>query len=165
MCVQFRTEINVLSKLTELAAAAKSLQSCPTLCDPIDGSPPGSCPWDSPGKRRHKFNLCVEIFTFLSSFFNKRSRQIIKRESLEMSNIPNKIIYIILICHRWDMSFVRFYKGWEEESFSEVQRVELERYRRMTEKACASLKCTTNRIGHESGKLGKDLHSIWCQEG
>ena len=28
------------------AAAAKSLQSCPTLCDPIDGSPPGS---PSPG--------------------------------------------------------------------------------------------------------------------
>ena len=24
------------------AAAAKSLQLCPTLCDPIDGSPPGS---------------------------------------------------------------------------------------------------------------------------
>ena len=24
------------------AAAAKSLQSCPTLCDAIDGSPPGS---------------------------------------------------------------------------------------------------------------------------
>ena len=24
------------------AAAAKSLQSCTTLCDPIDGSPPGS---------------------------------------------------------------------------------------------------------------------------
>ena len=24
------------------AAAANSLQSCPTLCDPIDGSPPGS---------------------------------------------------------------------------------------------------------------------------
>ena len=30
-------------KLAHLfAAAAKSLQSCPTLCDPIDGSPPGS---------------------------------------------------------------------------------------------------------------------------
>ena len=27
---------------TSLAAAAKSLQLCPTLCDPIDGSPPGS---------------------------------------------------------------------------------------------------------------------------
>ena len=25
-----------------VTAAAKSLQSCPTLCDPIDGSPPGS---------------------------------------------------------------------------------------------------------------------------
>ena len=24
------------------AAAAKALQSCPTLCDPIDGGPPGS---------------------------------------------------------------------------------------------------------------------------
>ena len=24
------------------AATAKSLQSCPTLCNPIDGSPPGS---------------------------------------------------------------------------------------------------------------------------
>ena len=28
--------------LTFVAAAAKSFQSCPTLCDPIDGSPPGS---------------------------------------------------------------------------------------------------------------------------
>ena len=33
------------------AATAKSLQSCLTLCDPIDGNPPGSPrPWDSPGK-------------------------------------------------------------------------------------------------------------------
>ena len=28
--------------LQSASAAAKSLQSCPTLCDPIDGSPPGS---------------------------------------------------------------------------------------------------------------------------
>ena len=26
----------------DAAAAAKSRQSCPTLCDPIEGSPPGS---------------------------------------------------------------------------------------------------------------------------
>ena len=26
---------------TFAAAAAKSIQSCPTLCDPVDGSPPG----------------------------------------------------------------------------------------------------------------------------
>ena len=30
------------SAKTLLAAAAKLLQSYPTLCDPIDGSPPGS---------------------------------------------------------------------------------------------------------------------------
>ena len=29
-------------KKHEKAATAKSLQSCPTLCDPIDSSPPGS---------------------------------------------------------------------------------------------------------------------------
>ena len=29
------------AKSAAAAAAAKSLQSCPTLCDPIDGSPPG----------------------------------------------------------------------------------------------------------------------------
>ena len=34
-----------------MCAAAKSLQSCPTLCDPIDGSPTRLlCPWDSLGK-------------------------------------------------------------------------------------------------------------------
>ena len=32
----------LLDILTAAAAAAKSLQLCPTLCDPIDGSPPGS---------------------------------------------------------------------------------------------------------------------------
>ena len=32
----------VQSLLTSNAAAVKSLQSCPTLCDPIDGSQPGS---------------------------------------------------------------------------------------------------------------------------
>ena len=31
------SDINVYA-----AAAAKSFQSCPTLCDAIDGSPPGS---------------------------------------------------------------------------------------------------------------------------
>ena len=33
---------NLLAGLAAAAAAAKSLQSCPTLCDPIDSSPPGS---------------------------------------------------------------------------------------------------------------------------
>ena len=48
------------------AAAAKSLQSCPTLCDPIDGSPRGSPhPWDSPGKntgvRCHFLLQCMKV--------------------------------------------------------------------------------------------------------
>ena len=34
--------LTILSTLYAAAAAAKSLQSYPTLCDPIDGSPPGS---------------------------------------------------------------------------------------------------------------------------
>ena len=49
-------------------AAAKSLQSCLTLCDPIDGSPPGSrlpCPWDSPGKNTgvgcHFLLQCMKV--------------------------------------------------------------------------------------------------------
>ena len=33
---------STLCILSFAAAAAKSLQSCPTLCNPIDGSPPGS---------------------------------------------------------------------------------------------------------------------------
>ena len=34
------------STVVLFAVAAKLLQSCPTLCDPIDGSPPGSpVPW------------------------------------------------------------------------------------------------------------------------
>ena len=48
------------------AAAAKSLQSCPTLCDPIDGSPAGSpVPWDSPGKNTgvgcHCLLQCMKV--------------------------------------------------------------------------------------------------------
>ena len=31
----------LLMKMVVTAAVPKSLQSCPTLCDPIDGSPPG----------------------------------------------------------------------------------------------------------------------------
>ena len=47
--MEFSKENKGVSKVTRklkaaatAAAAAKSLQSCPTLCDPIDVSPPGS---------------------------------------------------------------------------------------------------------------------------
>ena len=49
------------------AAAAKSLQLYPTLCDPIDGSSPIRlpCPWDSPGKNTgvgcHLLLQCMKV--------------------------------------------------------------------------------------------------------
>ena len=59
------------------AAAAKSLQSCPTLCDPIDGSPPGSLnpgilqartlEWQAPPFTKAPSNiLCPSTFSFPS---------------------------------------------------------------------------------------------------
>ena len=67
------------------AAAAKLLQSCLTLCDPIDSSPTRlPRPWDSQGKStgvgRHfllqqtvllwifVWSLCVDASSFLSAF-------------------------------------------------------------------------------------------------
>ena len=47
---------------TAAAAAAKSLQSCLTLCDPVDGSPPGSA---TPGILQTRTLEWVAI-----SFFN-----------------------------------------------------------------------------------------------
>ena len=52
--------------LRTAAAAAKSLQSCLTLYDPIDGSPPGSpCPWVSPVKNTgvgcHFLLQCMKV--------------------------------------------------------------------------------------------------------
>ena len=49
--------------MSAAAAAAKSPQSCLTLCDPIDSSPPGS--WDSPGKNTgvgcHFLLQCMKV--------------------------------------------------------------------------------------------------------
>ena len=43
MCLaDFLSSFSFLFSLVVTASAAKSLQSCPTLCNPIDGSPPGS---------------------------------------------------------------------------------------------------------------------------
>ena len=51
------------ARLDEAAAAtaAKSLQSCPTLCDPIDGSPPGSAiPGKNTGVGCHFLLQCMK---------------------------------------------------------------------------------------------------------
>ena len=51
-------ELEQFNGNTTAAAAAKSLQSCPTLCDPIDGSPPGS---PVPGILQVRTLECVAI--------------------------------------------------------------------------------------------------------
>ena len=58
--------IKVHKMLAAAAAAAALLQSSPTLCNPIDGSPPGSLhSWDSPGKNTgggcHFFLQCMKV--------------------------------------------------------------------------------------------------------
>ena len=40
--VMYGCESWTVKKAAAAVAAAKSRQSCPTLCDPVDGSPPGS---------------------------------------------------------------------------------------------------------------------------
>ena len=59
-------DIKASIPFSHVTATAKSLQSCPTLCDPIDGSPPGSPrPWDSPGKNTgvgcHFLLQCMKV--------------------------------------------------------------------------------------------------------
>ena len=53
------------SVLLTITATAKSLQSCPNLCDPIDGSHQAPHPWDSPGKNTgvgcHFLLQCMKV--------------------------------------------------------------------------------------------------------
>ena len=56
------------AQLVELVALTRallllSLQSCLTLCDPIDGSTPGSLPWDSLGESTRVGCHCLLCLT------------------------------------------------------------------------------------------------------
>ena len=48
----------------ERCIRAKSLSRGLTLCHPVDCSPPGSCPWDSPGK-----NIGLDCHALLQGIF------------------------------------------------------------------------------------------------
>ena len=83
-CVSFRY----------VAAAAKSLQSCPTLCDPIDGSPPGST---IPGILQARTLEWVAI-----SFSNAWKRKVkVKSLSVSDSSRPHGLQPTRLLCP-WD---------------------------------------------------------------
>ena len=63
----------------EPAAAAKSLQSCPTLCDPMDSSPPGSSVHGILSTRilewvAISFSNTATIFQFKKTLTKKRHR-------------------------------------------------------------------------------------------
>ena len=74
---QFFSAQYFLLSSSHIYAAAKSLQSCPTLCDPIDGSPPGS---PVPGI------LQARILEWVAISFSNASKWKMKVKSL--SHVP-----------------------------------------------------------------------------
>ena len=82
------------------AAAAKSFQSCPTLCDPIDGSPPGS---PVPGILQAR-TLC--IYTLHVYMF--RSDQSLSRVRLFVTPwIAARQASLSIIYVSWIISFIK----------------------------------------------------------
>ena len=63
------------------AAAAKSLQSCPTLHDPIDGSPPGSI------EREKTIYLLKNLATHIRV-------QLLLRGDICICHPPNKLLHL-----------------------------------------------------------------------
>ena len=84
------------------AAAAKSLQSCPTLCDPLDGSPPGS---PAPGILQARTLEWVAISFSNESYHTFKKTYIIIKTDLSLrsndvskyTNQKNGIQYINII--------------------------------------------------------------------
>ena len=81
------------------AAAAKSPQSWPTLCDPIDGRPPGST---IPGTLQARTLEWVAI-----SFYNawKWSRLVVSDSSKPRGLQPTRLL------HPWDFSRQEYWSG------------------------------------------------------
>ena len=98
-----------LTKCKTSAAAAKSLQSCPTLCDPIDGSPPDS---PVPGILWHaKSTICQ-----LKNISKKRRSQVTESEKQcwklqhlwphqSLKIIQQHKIIINWVWYNWNRSF------------------------------------------------------------
>ena len=99
------------------AAAAKSLQLCPTLCNPIDSSPPGlPHHWDSPGK-----NTGVGCYLLLQCMTVKSESEIAQSSDslwphglqptrlLRPWDFPGKGTGVGCHCLLWDFMLVRHY--------------------------------------------------------
>ena len=80
--------IDALHRYT--AAAAKVLQSCPTLCDPIDGSPPGS---SIPGILQARILEWVAIFSCYKhthTHINMQNSMLVSKVHLRNSEIVSQ---------------------------------------------------------------------------
>ena len=94
------------------AAAAKSLQSYPTLCDPIDGSHQALRPWDSPGK-----NTGVGCH-FLLQFMKVKSESEVTQSCLTLSDpmdcsLPGSSIHRIFQARVLEWVAIAFSIRWE----------------------------------------------------
>ena len=82
-----------LHRLMAAAAAAKSLQSCPTLCDPTDGSPPGS---PVPGILQAR----VLVNGYLVLFSERKSSTASNWEEKILPILPILRFYKMILKHR-----------------------------------------------------------------
>ena len=91
----------VKSPPTKSGAAAKSLQSCPTLCDPIDSSPPGS---SVPGTHQ------ARILEGVAISFSRGSSQ--PRDRAQISHIAGRSF---TICHQGSPGYCKqcYKEHWE----------------------------------------------------
>ena len=96
------------SALFSTSAAAKSLQSCPTLCDPIDGSPPGS---PVPGILQARTLECVAIsFSMHESEKWKWSRSL--SDPMDRS-LPGSSIHGIFQARVLEWGAIAFSNAWK----------------------------------------------------
>ena len=94
--------VNSSHEVAYAAAAAKSLQSCLTLCDPIDGSPPGS---PVPGILQARILEWVAISFFNARGINLNSVRLLKPLSLSFQNGKR---YMLFKARMW-------WFGWAQE--------------------------------------------------
>ena len=99
---------------TSVCLRAKSLQSCLTLCNPMECSPPGSLPMDSPGK-----NTGVGCHALFQGIFLTRGwnpRRLHCRRILHLQchlGSPNPCTYGQLIFNKWGKNV-----QWRKDSLS-----------------------------------------------
>ena len=87
-------ETKILKARQEIGITTKSLQSCPTLCDPIDGSPPGS---PVPGILQARTLEWVAIsFSNAWKWKVKGSRSVVSDSSRPHGLQPTRLL------HPWD---------------------------------------------------------------